>query len=74
MGGNKKYDVEQNKKNLIRKNLDNENVRNKLPEYTLWDELFANKFTSSLKEVKFDKQEFPASQYLLNIKYWYLTS
>lgn len=67
--GNKTSDDEEDQKNLLDKSSDNKSVRDMLPRHTPQDGLFASELSSFLREVRFSKQEFPASKPILDIKY-----
>ena len=70
--GNKKQNIEEDLKNLVGKSLDNKNIKNMLFRYILKDWLFINKLSSFLKEIEFNKQEFPTGIAISEIKYNHL--
>lgn len=67
--GNKKQNIEEDQKDLISKSLDNESIKNMLPRYISQDGLLVNELLSSLKKIRFSKQEFSISTPVSDIKY-----
>ena len=54
------------------KSLDNKYINNILFRYIFLDIFLANKLSLSLKKVKFSKQKFFTSKFILNIQYYNL--
>ena len=67
--GNKGQDVEEDQRDWVGKSSNNESIKHMLPGCTSQDGLFRSKSSSSLKEVRFSKQECPTGTLISNIKY-----
>ena len=65
-------DIEKDHRDLVGKSSDSGSCAKE--EYTSQDGLLGSESSSSLKEVRFNKQEFPAGTLVFNIKYDYLRS
>lgn len=72
--GNKWQDGKDDHRNKIAKSSDNKRLTNILSRHTLQDGLLANELLSSLRKVRFNKQEFSSGKPISDIKYHHLGS
>ena len=71
----KEQKMEGDQRDLVRKSLDTgSRAKKSLSGHTLQAELFASELSSSLREVRFSEQVFPASKHVLDIKYHHPSS
>lgn len=49
------HSIEENQRNLVSKDLDNKNLKARLPRCNLPNKLFASELISSFRKIKFDK-------------------
>ena len=72
--GNKKQNVKKDYRDLVGESSDNKRVKKMLLGHTLQDRLLESELSSSLREMRFSEQEFPAYTPISDIKYNHLGS
>lgn len=69
----KAQDIENEYKYLVGESLElRSHIRDSLLRYTPQDGLLGSELSSSLRKIRFSKQEFPAGTPVSNIKYYHL--
>ena len=70
--GNKRQNVKEDQKDLVKESSNNKSVRNIPFGYIPEDRLFGSELSSPLREIRFNKQEFLTGTSISDIKYNYL--